>query len=36
MNQRNLAGLLAAPLLVGLWVVALTQPLPVRHLPARA
>jgi PDZ domain-containing protein len=28
MNQRNLAGLLAAPLLVGLWVVALTQPLP--------
>jgi len=28
MTQRTLAGLLAAPLLVGLWVVALFQPLP--------
>jgi PDZ domain-containing protein len=28
MTQRNLAGLLAVPLLIALWVVALTQPLP--------
>jgi PDZ domain-containing protein len=28
MTQRNLAGLLAVPLLMGLWLVALTQPLP--------
>ena len=28
MTQRNLAGLLAVPLLIGLWVVAVTKPLP--------
>ena len=28
MTQRNLAAVLAAPLLIGLWVVVLTQPLP--------
>src|SRR5690349_610124 len=28
MTQRNLAGLLAVPLLVALWIVAVTQPLP--------
>jgi Lon-like protease len=28
MTQRNLAGLLAAPLLIGLWIFALVQPLP--------
>lgn len=28
MTQRNLAGLLAVPLLLGLWIVAVTRPLP--------
>ena len=28
MTQRSLAGLLAVPLLLGLWVVAVTRPLP--------